>query len=90
MNAVESLAEQIQKHLLQLPPEKQSEALDFILFLQQRSPNAGISASDAERGQRIKKSLQQLAKMKTFADISNPVEWQKNIRQDRPLPARER
>ncbi|MCI0610865.1 MAG: DUF2281 domain-containing protein [Anaerolineae bacterium] len=32
-----TLLEQIQKELLRLPPEKQSEALDFIRFLQKRS-----------------------------------------------------
>jgi len=32
-----TLLEQIQKELMLLPPEKQGEALDFILFLQQRS-----------------------------------------------------
>jgi hypothetical protein len=31
-----TLLEQIQKELLRLPPEKQGEALDFILFLQKR------------------------------------------------------
>jgi hypothetical protein len=28
--------EQIERHLRQLPPEKQSEVLDFVTFLQQR------------------------------------------------------
>lgn len=32
-----TLLEQIQKEISLLPPEKQGEALDFILFLQQRS-----------------------------------------------------
>lgn len=32
-----TLLEQIQKEILLLPPGKQGEALDFILFLQQRS-----------------------------------------------------
>ncbi len=31
-----TLAQQIQKQLKALPPEKQSEVLDFISFLQQR------------------------------------------------------
>jgi mRNA-degrading endonuclease RelE of RelBE toxin-antitoxin system len=31
-----TLLEQIQKEIQLLPPEKQSEALDFILFLQKR------------------------------------------------------
>jgi mRNA-degrading endonuclease RelE of RelBE toxin-antitoxin system len=32
-----TLLEQIQKEIKLLPPEKQSEALDFILFLQKQS-----------------------------------------------------
>lgn len=32
-----TLVEQIQKQLSVLPPEKQSEVLDFIAFLQQRA-----------------------------------------------------
>lgn len=32
-----TLLEQIQKEIQLLPPEKQSEALDFILFLQKQS-----------------------------------------------------
>jgi hypothetical protein len=32
-----TLLEQIQKELLRLPPEKQGETLDFILFLQKQS-----------------------------------------------------
>lgn len=32
-----SLLEQIEKQLSALPPEKQSEVLDFIAFLQQRA-----------------------------------------------------
>jgi hypothetical protein len=31
-----TLAEQIQKYVDQLPPEKQSEVLDFVTFLQKR------------------------------------------------------
>jgi len=37
-----TLAEEIRKQLESLPPEKQSEVLDFIEFLQQRS---GLSQS---------------------------------------------
>ncbi|MHB8777352.1 MAG: DUF2281 domain-containing protein [Anaerolineales bacterium] len=32
-----TLLEQIQKEIMLLPPEKQGEALDFIIFLQQRN-----------------------------------------------------
>ena len=83
-----TLMEQIEKQIRQLPPESQREVLDFVTFLQlrPRQPLAQVSADN--RQQRIKKSLTQLAKMKTFADITDPVEWQKQIRKDRSLPGR--
>ena len=39
-----TLMEQIQNQLRQLPPEKQSEVLDFVSFLQQRLTAAPQSA----------------------------------------------
>ena len=82
-----TLIEQIQNQARQLPPEKQREALDFIASLQQRiSPPA---ASQVERKERLRKAFATLAKLGTFADITDPVEWQRQTRQDRPLPGRE-
>ena len=83
-----ALFDQIEKQLTQLPPEKQNEVLDFILFLRQRLQSAP-AMTDAERGQRIKAAFQTLAKLNTFGDIEDPVAWQKQIRQDRPLPGRD-
>ena len=83
-----TLLEQIQEGILQLPPEKQSEVLDFVTFLQLRPRELPKALIDANQGGRIKKLLAQLAQMKTFADIADPVEWQRNIRKDRPLPGR--
>lgn len=45
--------------------------------------------AEEERGKRIKESLQALAGKGTFADIKDPLEWQRRIRKDRPLPGRE-
>ncbi len=84
-----NIAEQIQRDVRRLPFGKQSEVLDFVAFLLQRRQSVGASIPDAKRAQRIRESLKSLARMKTFADIDNPVEWQKSIRQDRPLPGRE-
>lgn len=42
-----------------------------------------------ERRRRISEALQKLAEMNAFADITDPVEWQREIRKDRPLPGRE-
>jgi hypothetical protein len=84
-----TLLEQIKQQLRTLPPEKQSEVLDFIVFLRARSQASSVAAaSDKERGKRIKASFQQLAKMKAFSGIHDPVQWQREIRRDRSLPGR--
>lgn len=83
-----ALMEQIEKQLTTLPPEKQNEVLDFIMFLQQRlqSPSA---STEAERSKRIKTAFQTLAELNAFADIADPAAWQQQIRQDRQLPGRQ-
>jgi hypothetical protein len=83
-----TLLEQIQQQIKQLPPEKQSEVLDFVTFLKERPLKAQMSTASANQGRRIKKSLEQLAKLKVFSDITDPVDWQRKTRQDRPLPGR--
>jgi hypothetical protein len=75
-----SLVEQIMEQLKTLSATQQAEVLDFVNLLCQR---------EDERKGRIKESLQTLAEMGTFAEIEDPVEWQRQIRKDRPLPGRE-
>lgn len=84
-----TLLEEIQQRLIDLPPDKQSEVLDFIAFLQDRARVVRSASTESERGQRIRAALQTLADLGTFADIVDPVAWQKQIRKDRPLPGRE-
>jgi len=84
-----TLLEEIQLRLKRLPPEKQNEVLDFITFLQERVRSTPPVSAEAERGKRIKTAFLKLAELKVFADIQNPVEWQRQIRKDRPLPGRE-
>lgn len=84
-----TIFEQIQKNSAQLPPDKQIEVLDFISFLLQQTQPVAESESRKERAKGIKKSLDNLARMRVFADISDPVEWQRSLRKDRPLPGRE-
>ena len=83
-----TLLEQIEQQLSTLPPEKQNEVLDFIAFLRARSQISTTAVSDKERGKRIKASFQQLAKMKAFSEIADPVQWQRETRRDRALPRR--
>ena len=41
------------------------------------------------RRQRIVEILEKIAANNVFADISDPVEWQRDLRQYRPLPGRD-
>lgn len=41
------------------------------------------------RRQRIVEILEKIAASNAFADIIDPVEWQRELRQDRPLPGRD-
>lgn len=43
----------------------------------------------ATRGRRMAKALEQLAADNALSHIQDPVEWQREIRKDRPLPGRE-
>jgi hypothetical protein len=40
------------------------------------------------RGQQMATILQRMADRHALSAIADPAEWQKNIRQDRPLPGR--
>ena len=64
-----TLIDQIQKRVLKLSPDKQRQVLDFVAFLQINTIKSPETATDPERGTRIKDSLNQLAKMKTFSEF---------------------
>ncbi|MCX7014277.1 MAG: hypothetical protein NTW86_17285 [Candidatus Sumerlaeota bacterium] len=88
-----SLAESISEHLANLPPERQAEVLDFVLFLEQNRERTRRAAPDTDdmeaRRRRVTAALDALRQSGAFAGISDPVAWQREIRQDRPLPGRE-
>jgi mRNA-degrading endonuclease RelE of RelBE toxin-antitoxin system len=67
-----TLAEEIRKQLDALPPEKQSEVLDFIEFLKQRS---GLSQSVRKR------SLKKHAAFGSWKHRRiNAIQYQQNLR----------
>ena len=43
----------------------------------------------ANRGKRMAEALEKLAASDAFSEISDPSEWQREIRKDRPLPGRD-
>jgi len=83
-----TLLEEIQQLVTHLPPDKQSEVLDFVSFLRERTRAAQPVSAGVNRKERLKNAFTVLAELGTFADIANPVEWQRQIRKDRPLPGR--
>jgi hypothetical protein len=84
-----NIPEQIHRNIQELPLDKQQEALDFVLFLRDRDRVDSVPEPPENRKEIIRESMEKLAKMNTFAGIEDAVEWQRDIRRDRPLPGRE-
>jgi nicotinic acid mononucleotide adenylyltransferase len=49
----------------------------------------GAAANNPSWGHKMAEILAELAKINALAEIDDPVQWQKEIRKDRPLPHRE-
>ena len=45
--------------------------------------------SESPAGAAMSAALEKLARLAAFADIDNPVEWQRALRSDRSLPGRD-
>lgn len=67
------------------PAERLLLASRLIDSVRERDLSDAFQKSQREA---LKKSLEKLAKMKVFADVKDPVAWQRQIRKDRPLPGR--
>ena len=85
------LTEQILKDLETLPPEMQVETQDFVRFLKSKLVHRQSETSDAENvnGKKVAHIMERMAaRPHAFSQIDNPVEWQRDLRKDRPLPGR--
>lgn len=47
-----------------------------------------ISINDEARRKKLAECFYQLAQSAAFSDVKDPVEWQKEVRQDKPLLGR--
>lgn len=90
---MKTITAQILQDLQQLPDDMQYEALDFVQFLKtklERTPSLNKSnLSDQERGQAMANLFAEAARQNLFSEITDPVAWQIEVRQDRALPGRE-
>jgi len=48
-----------------------------------------VPSAVTQQGQRMAATLEQLAAINALADLTDPVAWEREMRQDRPLPDRE-
>ncbi|MBF0108084.1 MAG: hypothetical protein HQL76_02760 [Magnetococcales bacterium] len=82
--------EMINSHVARLPETLQIELLHYALFLEQRIAKPGQTIKHPEEQQRfLAESLEAASRLNPFQEISNPMDWQRAIRQDRPLLGRE-
>ena len=68
---------------LEQPPERSGTMQVHITILEE-----GGRETSADRGRVMAESLAELAKRGTFAEISDPVAWQRELRSERTLPER--
>ncbi|WP_374687121.1 hypothetical protein [Promineifilum sp.] len=66
----------------QLPSEQEAVSV-YVTFV----PEAEETLED--RRQRVADALYELSMSGAFAEIDDPITWQREIRQDRPLPGRD-
>jgi len=69
---------------LEQPPEKSGTIQVYITVLEEPAPEPL-----PQRGRMMAEALAELARRGTFADISDPVAWQRELRSERALPDRE-
>jgi len=84
-----ALLQQVQQHAAALPLPLQAELLSYVIYLEYKAHGQRYPIPAQERRDRLAKALAQAAALNPFAAISDPVAWQREQRQDRPLPGRE-
>jgi hypothetical protein len=74
-----------------LTPDEQLRLLEELAALiRQRviSQDRDANLSQSLRRQKIAEILEKIAASNVFANVSDPVEWQRELREDRTLPGR--
>jgi len=86
-----AIIQKILEDMENLPPEMQEETLDFVRFLKAKLVKIETVTPQAElNGVKVATIMAELASRGTaFQTIKDPIAWQRELRQDRPLPGRE-
>jgi hypothetical protein len=67
------------------PADQQSAVAVHVTFLEEPEETRG----GVEQGQHMAAALEQLAAIHAVNEMEDPARWEREIRQDRPLPDRE-
>lgn len=76
----------IAQHLEKLPLSLQSEVLDYVLYLEQKTEKQ--SGNDSQRREKLAIALKKVAVMNPYAEI-DPTAWVREQRTERSLPGRD-
>jgi len=84
-----ALLKQVQQHAATLPLSLQAELLNYAIYLEYKAHGHSHSPIPTqERRERLAKALAHAAELNPFVALADPVAWQREQRQDRPLPGR--
>lgn len=82
------ILQQIQQHAAVLPLSSQAELLNYAVYLEQKAQKKTTVASTQARRDRLAEALAQAVALNPFAEIVDPIVWQREQRQERDLPGR--
>ncbi len=89
-----ALTQQLFEEIESLPQPLKQEALQYIEYLKTKAcdyPEATTDHHDGEpRSTKLVRLMEEIAQRGTaFCEIEDPAAWQREIREDKPLPGRE-
>ncbi len=83
-----TILQQIQHYAAILPLSSQAELLTYALYLEQKAREKTPITSPQARREGLTAALAQAVALNPFAEIVDPVAWQREQRHDRSLPER--
>lgn len=87
--AMNPILQQIQHHAAALPISSQAELLNYAVYLEQKAREKTPITLNQARRESLAQALAQAVALNPFAEITDPVVWQREQRQDRNLFGRD-
>ena len=88
MTTLEQLTQTVQR----LPDQVQREVLHYALYLSDRSAVEDTTQPETAfvRRRALGEALEAAARLNPFEEVSDPLAWQRESREDRALPGRDK